>query len=82
MPFSLTPRWCGPAQDPRLVDGIPVGLRIEAISTEKEKAAQLEQDAAAKTKILVKELVAHKVPLRDIGEMLELSFQRVHQLAA
>jgi hypothetical protein len=30
----------------------------------------------------VKELVAHKVPLRDIGEMLGLSFQRVHQPAA
>ena len=64
------------------IDGIPVGSRLEAISTEKEKAAQLEQDAAAKTKTLVKELVAHNVPLRDIGAMLGISFQRVHQLAA
>ena len=43
---------------------------------------RLEEDAAAKTKTLVKELVAHNVPLRDIGAMLGLSFQRVHQLAA
>jgi hypothetical protein len=64
------------------IDGIPVGSFIQEISSEKEKAARLEEDAAAKTKTLVKELVAHKVPLRDIGEMLGLSFQRVHQLAA
>jgi hypothetical protein len=64
------------------IDGIPVGSCIETISNEKAEAARLEEDAAAKTKTLVKELVAHKVPLRDIGAMLGLSFQRVHQLAA
>lgn len=64
------------------IDGIPVGSCIETISKEKEEAARLEEDATAKTKTLVKQLVAHKVPLRDIGEMLGLSFQRVHQLAA
>jgi predicted RNase H-like HicB family nuclease len=64
------------------IDGIPVGSCIETISKEKEEAARLEEDAAAKTKTLVKELVAHNVPLRDIGAMLGLSFQRVHQLAA
>jgi predicted RNase H-like HicB family nuclease len=64
------------------IDGIPVGSCIQTISSEKAEAARLEEDAAAKTKTLVKELVAHKVPLRDIGEMLGLSFQRVHQLAA
>jgi hypothetical protein len=64
------------------IDGIPVGSFIQEISSEKEKAARLEEDAAAKTKTLVKELVAHNVPLRDIGAMLGLSFQRVHQLAA
>jgi hypothetical protein len=64
------------------IDGIPVGSCIEAISNEKAEAARLEEDAAAKTKTLVKELVAHNVPLRDIGEMLGLSFQRIHQLAA
>ena len=64
------------------IDGIPVGSCIQTISSERAEAARLEEDAAAKTKTLVKELVAHKVPLRDIGEMLGLSFQRVHQLAA
>ena len=64
------------------IDGIPVGPCIATISREKAEAARLEEDAAAKTKSLVKELVAHNVPLRDIGAMLGLSFQRVHQLAA
>jgi predicted RNase H-like HicB family nuclease len=64
------------------IDGLDVQSSIRTISDEKEKAARLEEDAAAKTRTLVKELVAHEVPLRDIGAMLGLSFQRVHQLAA
>jgi hypothetical protein len=64
------------------IDGIPVGSCIQNISSEKAEAARLEEDATAKTKTLVKELVAHNVPLRDIGAMLGISFQRVHQLAA
>jgi hypothetical protein len=64
------------------IDGIHVESCIETTSREKEQAARLEEDAAAKTRTLVQELVAHNVPLRDIGEMLGLSFQRVHQLAA
>ena len=64
------------------IDDIDVESTIKAIRKEKEDAALLEEDAAAKTKTLVKELVAHDVPLRDIGAMLGLSFQRVHQLAA
>jgi len=64
------------------IDDIDVESTIKAIRKEKEDAALLEEDAAAKTKTLVKELVAHNVPLRDIGAMLGLSFQRVHQLAA
>ena len=64
------------------IDGIPVASCIEAISREKADAARLEEDAAAKTKSLVKQLVASNVPLRDIGAMLGISFQRVHQLAS
>jgi hypothetical protein len=64
------------------IDGIPVGSCIKTISTEKAEAARLEADAAARTKFLVKELVAHGVPLRDIGELLGISFQRAGQLAA
>jgi hypothetical protein len=64
------------------IDGIHVRSCIETISKEKEEAARLEEDVAAKTRSLVQQLVAHNVPLRDIGEMLGISFQRVHQLAA
>jgi hypothetical protein len=64
------------------IDGIDVASFVKAINSEKAEAAHLEEDAAATTRTLVKELVAHDVPLRDIGAMLGLSFQRVHQLAA
>jgi hypothetical protein len=64
------------------IDGMNVESSIQTIRKEKEDAARLEEDAAARTKTLVKELVAHNVPLRDIGAMLGISFQRVHQLAA
>lgn len=64
------------------IDGIPVGSCIQDISSEKAEAARLEEDATAKTKTLVQQLIAHNVPLRDIGAMLGISFQRVHQLAA
>jgi hypothetical protein len=64
------------------IDGIDVRSRIDAITSEKAEAARMEADVAAKTSALVKELVAQDVPLRDIGAMLGLSFQRIHQLAA
>jgi hypothetical protein len=37
----------------------------------------MEADVAAETRALVKELLAHDVPLRDIGTMLGFAFQRV-----
>lgn len=64
------------------IDGIHVGSCIKTISSEKAEAARLEEDAAEKTRALVRQLVAHDVPLRDIGAMLGISFQRAHQLAA
>ena len=64
------------------IGGVPVGKCIETISQEKAEAARLEKDAAEQTQALVRSLVAREVPLRDIGSLLGLSFQRVHQLAA
>ena len=64
------------------VAGVPVGEHLNAINEEKAEAARLEEDAAAKTSQLVRALVDQKVPVRDIGAMLGISFQRVHQIAS
>ena len=64
------------------VAGVPVGEQLHAINEEKAEAARLEEDAAAKTSQLVRALVDQKVPVRDIGAMLGISFQRVHQIAS
>ena len=64
------------------VAGVPVGDQLNAINEEKAEAARLEEDAAAKTSQLVRALVDQKVPVRDIGAMLGISFQRVHQIAS
>lgn len=64
------------------VAGVPVEQQLHAINEEKAEAARLEEDAAAKTSRLVRALVDERIPLRDIGAMLGISFQRVHQIAS
>lgn len=64
------------------VAGVSVGEQLHVINEEKAEAARLEEDAAAKTSQLVRALVEQKVPVRDIGAMLGISFQRVHQIAS
>ena len=64
------------------VAGVPVEQQLHAINEEKAEAARLEEDAAAKTSQLVRALVDERIPLRDIGAMLGISFQRVHQIAS
>jgi hypothetical protein len=63
------------------IDGVSVAPCIETITREKAEAARLEEDVAIKTRELVLALVARNIPVRDIGSMLGVSFQRVHQLA-
>lgn len=64
------------------VAGVPIAEQLQAINEEKAEAARLEEDAAAKTSRLVRALVDQQVPVRDIGAMLGISFQRVHQIAS
>lgn len=52
------------------------------IQTEKAEAARLEADAAAESRELARDLVKADVPLRDAGEILGVSYQRVHQLVS
>jgi len=63
-----------------LVDGTDLVERRQKIDTEREAARDAEAKVAALTMDLVRRLDADHVPLRDIGEAVGVSFQRVHQL--
>ena len=63
-----------------IVDGIDLVERRQQIDTERESARDAERRVAALTLDLVRRLDADHVPLRDIGEAVGVSFQRVHQL--
>lgn len=63
-----------------IVDGIDLVERRQQIDTEREAARDAEAKVAALTMELVRRLDADHVPLRDIGEAVGVSFQRVHQL--
>lgn len=64
------------------VAGIQLGEKVELIRHDKEEAAKLEAEAAEEAKALAKGLAEAKVPLRDIGELLGVSYQRAHQLVS
>lgn len=53
--------------------------RIKAIEEERAHAKELERQAAAEFAQLAKDL-AKEVPLRDVGSILGVSYQRAHQL--
>jgi len=59
-----------------------IRARVSSIQTERAQAAELESKALAETTTLARELVSADVPLRDVGAVLGVSFQRVHQLVA
>ena len=63
-----------------IVNGTDLMERRRQIDVEREAARQAERKAAALMADLVRKLDADHVPLRDIGEAVGVSFQRVHQL--
>ncbi len=63
-----------------LVDGTDLMKLRQQIDTERDAARDAERKVAALTADLVRKLNADHVPLRDIGEAVGVSFQRVHQL--
>lgn len=63
-----------------IVDRIDLVERRQQIDTEREAVRDAERRVAALTMDLVRRLDADHVPLRDIGEAVGVSFQRVHQL--
>lgn len=54
--------------------------RVKQIASDRAQARALDARAASSSEQLAKELVEAGVPLRDIGTVLGVSHQRVHQL--
>lgn len=59
-----------------------IDTRVTKITHDRERAAELEQEAIAMTATLVRDLKAADVPMRDIGAIVGISHQRVHQLTS
>lgn len=62
------------------VDGIDVSGRARRILDERELADRHAAAAREQATQLARDLAAHGVPVRDVGEVLGVSFQRVQQL--
>lgn len=62
------------------VDGVDVAARVAEISRERDAAEEARQRVADETRRLARELSGKKVPVRDIGALLDVSHQRAHQL--
>ncbi|MFD6860058.1 HicB family toxin-antitoxin system [Rhodococcus sp. NPDC060090] len=62
------------------VDGVPAGDRADRIRTDRAEAARLEARALADAKALAHDLAERNVPVRDIGAILGVTFQRASQL--
>ncbi|GAA2224389.1 hypothetical protein N1031_00325 [Herbiconiux moechotypicola] len=59
---------------------VDVAHTLEGIRSTRSEAAQLEEKARRETALLARRLADERVPVRDIGSMLNVSFQRAHQL--
>lgn len=64
------------------VAGIAVHDRIARVHRDRALAEQVQKRLAAEQTAVARDLVAAQVPMRDIGEMLEISHQRVQQLVS
>lgn len=62
------------------VGDIDAGVWAEAIREERDQAAELASHALEESRRLARELAERQVPVRDIGELLGVTFQRASQL--
>jgi hypothetical protein len=62
------------------IEDIRVTERLDRIHDQLGRAAHLEEEARAHTRALAAELSGKGVPVRDIGTVLGVSFQRAQQL--
>lgn len=64
-----------------VVDGVDLLAQERAIEELRTQSRQLEEELSAKMREVAKSMAMHQVPVRDIGEVLHVSYQRAHQLA-
>lgn len=62
------------------VDGIDVTTRASKVVNDRKLADRYAAAAQAEAKDLARDLAAHGVAVRDVGEVLGVSFQRAQQL--
>ena len=62
------------------VDGIDVTARAGQVVKDRELADRYATAAQAEAKDLARDLAAHGIAVRDVGEVLGVSFQRAQQL--
>ena len=65
--------------DVRMPDS--VREHLERAKDLRNESARLQSEAAAEARTAARELAGTGMPLRDIGELLGVSYQRAHQLA-
>lgn len=64
------------------IAGVPAADCLKVIEEERSQVEELKRDVASRTSRLAKDLVKVGVPLRDVGELLGVSYQRIHQIVA
>ena len=62
------------------VAGIDVSETLAEIRDDRQRVAELETATRERSSELARELAAAQIPVRDIGTMMGVSFQRAHQL--
>lgn len=62
------------------IDGIDVTARADKVRTDRELAERYATAAQQEAKDLARQLAAHGVAVRDVGEVLGMSHQRAQQL--
>lgn len=58
-----------------------INKTIRRVEADRQKANELEREASALMVKLAKDLAKENVPLRDVGTVLGVTYQRAHQLA-
>jgi len=62
------------------VAGIEVSETLAEIQDDRQRAAELEAATRERSSELARKLAAANIPVRDIGTLMGVSFQRAHQL--
>jgi hypothetical protein len=62
------------------VGAVQVAERTARLRTEREAVARIEHQVQADAESLARDLAGEGLPVRDIGDILGISYQRAHQL--